>query len=142
MFSQLFYLGCNTGCFTLALPAHAFTSHHVLQVWLSISQKIDKHLRLHGGEGNLDRSPGEIAGMVPGRRSLHLLLGLVHPFRRLGRVMSGFAADGNVQLGSGDQNEFNEKNPDPAAASHHGGGLSYEVLAQSNRKYWKAFNHF
>ena len=106
MFSQLFYLGCNTGYFTLALPAHAFTSHDVLEVWLSISQEIDKHLRLHGGEGNLDRSPGEIAGMVPGRRSLHLLLGLVHPFRRLGRVMSGFAADGDIQLGSSNQHEF------------------------------------
>ena len=58
--------------------------------------------------------------MVPGGGSLHLLLGLVHPFRRLGRVMSGFDADGNVQLGRGDQNKFYEKNPDPAAAPHHG----------------------
>ena len=58
--------------------------------------------------------------MVPGGRSLHLLLGLVHPLRRLGRVMSGFATDGDVQLGSGDQNKIQENNGEPAPVSHYG----------------------
>ena len=133
------YLGWNTRSFALTFPAHPLTSHHVLQVWLPISQKVDKDFRLHGGKGDFDSSPGEIAGMVPGRRALHLLLGLVHPLRRLVAALPGLTADGDVQLCPGNQNKFQEKNPEPAAASHHGAGLRCQQL---NRKYRKAFNHF
>ena len=105
----------------LILSTNPFASHNVFQVWLSVAKKVDEDLRLHGGEGDLDGGPGEVAGMVPDWRPLHLLLGLVHPpGHLLPGVVPGLAADGDVELRGDDEDEVNEGDEAPLSAPHLG----------------------
>ena len=63
----------------LLVAAHPLAPHHVLEVGLPVAEEVDEHCLLHGGEGDLDGSPGEVAGVVRYRRALYLLLGPVRP---------------------------------------------------------------
>ena len=47
--------------------------HHILEVGLPVAEEVDEHGLLHGGERDLDRGPGEVAGVVSNRGPLHLL---------------------------------------------------------------------
>ena len=47
--------------------------HHILEVGLPVAEEVDEHGLLHGGERDLDRGPGEVAGVVRHGGPLHLL---------------------------------------------------------------------
>ena len=80
----------------LLVAAHPLAPHHVLEVGLPVAEEVDEHGFLHGGEGDLDGSPGEVAGVVRYRRALYLLLGPVSPVVLL--LMPRVAPDRDVEL--------------------------------------------
>ena len=76
--------------------AHALAPHHILEVGLSVAEEVDEHGLLHGGEGDLDGGPGEVAGVVRHGGALHLLLGPVRPVVLL--LMPRVASHRDVEL--------------------------------------------
>ena len=78
------------------VAADPLAPHHVLEVGLSVAEEIDEHGLLHGGEGDLDGGPGEVAGMVRHGGALHLLLCPVRPVVLL--LMPRVTSHGDVEL--------------------------------------------
>ena len=80
----------------LLVAAHPLAPHHILEVGLPVPEEVDEHGLLHGGEGDLDRGPGEVTGVVGHGGPLHLLLGPVRPVILL--LMPRVAAHGDGEL--------------------------------------------
>ena len=80
----------------LLVAADPLAPHHVLEVGLPVAEEVDEHGLLHGGEGDLDGGPGEVAGVIGHGGPLHLLLGPVRPGVLL--LMSRVASHGDVEL--------------------------------------------
>ena len=78
------------------VAADPLAPHHVLEVGLSVPEEVDEHGLLHGGEGDLDGGPGEVAGMVRHGGPLHLLLRPVRPVVLL--LMPRVTSHGDVEL--------------------------------------------
>ena len=78
------------------VAADPLAPHHVLEVGLSVPEEVDEHGLLHGGEGDLDCGPGEVAGMVRHGGALHLLLRPVRPVVLL--LMPRVTSYGDVEL--------------------------------------------